>query len=467
MLEDKNHLKGLFQKTLFKARLSLFSRSFLLLAALLIVSLGTWLAVFFSMQEEPRAIQLAQRVITALKITKKSLHYVPSSERNALVIDLATDSDIQFFPRQLDDTIRPLPNTLFWKTFTQHIKLETKDPNTLVAANINGEMGVWISFTANDDLYWLLLKNDNPNVSLINEWLGWGIIALILAVTGAAISVRFVNIPLSRLSKAVQQVARGENPAPLPTNEGPLEIRDLNQAFNRMARDLRQIEADKELMLAGISHDLRTPLARMRLEIELSNVDDEARAAIDGDLAQIDHSIGQLMEYARPASIIPDASIDVSEVLTMLCQREKNYTESLSGTLEFDVMPGLYAKIGELNLKRIVSNLIENARRYGKSTDGTVHITVTARETGSLIHINVSDQGPGIQTKDIERLLRPFSRGEVARTGVSGAGLGLSIVERLLKHVGGSLALLPNKPTGLTGHIEIPKAKPAHNQADI
>ena len=259
MLEDKNHLKGLFHKTLFKARLSLFSRSFLLLAALLIVSLSTWLAVFFSMQEEPRAIQLAQRVVTALKITQKSLLYVPSSERNALVIDLATDSDIQFFPRQLDDTIIALPNTFFWNTFIQHIRLETKDPNTLVAAHMNGEPGIWISFMTNDDLYWLLLKNDNSKVSLINEWLGWGIIALILAVTGAAISVRFVNIPLSRLSKAVQQVARGENPAPLPTNEGPLEIRDLNLAFNRMARDLRQTEADKELMLAGISHDLRTP----------------------------------------------------------------------------------------------------------------------------------------------------------------------------------------------------------------
>ncbi|NLY65028.1 MAG: HAMP domain-containing protein, partial [Alcaligenaceae bacterium] len=301
------------------------------------------------MQEEPRAIQLAQRAATALKITQKSLVYVPPTERNALVIDLATDSDIQVFPRQLDDHTYPLPHSNFWNIFIQHVKQETNDPDTQVIANMNGESGIWISFNAGPDLYWLLLKDSDPQLSLVKEWLGWGSIALMLALIGAAISVRFVNIPLSRLAKAVQQVSRGENPAPLP-DEGALEIRELNQAFNRMARDLRQTEADRELMLAGISHDLRTPLARMRLEIELSDVNEEARLAIDGDLAQIDHSIGQLMEYARPASAVSDTAIDVSEVLTMLCQREKNYTESLSGTLNYHIHANLYAKIGELNL---------------------------------------------------------------------------------------------------------------------
>ncbi|HLU02602.1 MAG TPA: HAMP domain-containing protein, partial [Advenella sp.] len=260
-----------------KIRLSLFSRSFFLLAALLAVSLTCWLIVFFNMQEEPRASQMAERGITALKITRKSLAYVPPNDRNALVIDLATTGDIQVFPRQLDDVLQPLPDTTFWRIFADKIQRSDTQTVTKIASSMNGEPGIWISFNVGDELYWLLLKSSTDNLPQMREWIGWGVIALLLALIGAAISVRFVNTPLSRLAKAAQQVARGENPAPLPDDQGPLEIRELNNAFNRMARDIRQTEADRELMLAGISHDLRTPLARMRLEIELSNVSDETR----------------------------------------------------------------------------------------------------------------------------------------------------------------------------------------------
>src|SRR5690606_20918025 len=157
-------------------------------------------------------------------------------------------------------------------------------------------------------------------------------------------------------------LARGETPSPLP-EKGPAEIRDMNIAFNRMARDIRQTEADREIKLAGISHDLRTPRARMRLEIEMSNDTDDTRAAIDEDLAQIDHSIDQLMEYARPAATVPERGIDVSSVLHELYERERSHTESLGGQLVAHIEPNLYARINAHDLKRIVSNLIENARR--------------------------------------------------------------------------------------------------------
>ena len=181
-----------------------------------------------------------------------------------------------------------------------------------------------------------------------------------LSLVGAAVSVGFVNRPLSRLARAAQVLSRGETPAALP-EQGPLEIRDLNASFNRMAKDLRQAEADRELMLAGISHDLRTPLARMRLEIELSGVSEDARQAIDEDLGQIDHSIGQLMEYARPAGTLPQLATDISAVLAELYERERSHTASLGGELDASLEPGLRARITALDLKRVVSNLIENA----------------------------------------------------------------------------------------------------------
>lgn len=441
-----------------RLRLGLFSRSFLLLAALMLVSLGAWLQVFFSMEEGPRAIQMAQRVATAVSITRSALIYAPPSVRPALLLDLATKESLRVQPRDEADTLHPLPDSNYWNHVADEIKSRLGG-DTDVMWSVNNAAGIWVSFEINTDQYWLVFDREQLGLTAGPEWLGWGATALLLALIGAAVSVRFVNRPLARLGNVARQLARGETPTPLP-EKGPAEIRDMNVAFNRMARDIRQAEADREIMLAGISHDLRTPLARMRLEIELSNVSDETRQAIDEDLAQIDHSIDQLMEYARPAGQAPEQGIDVSSVLGELLERERSHTESLGGTLTGAIEPALYAKINAHDLKRVVSNLIENARRYGRSpADDKARIRLVASQQGNHVAIEVKDQGSGIAPTDIQRLLRPFSRGESARTGVSGAGLGLAIVERLLGQVGGQLELLPAAGGGLVARIELPKAR--------
>lgn len=447
-----------FSRITARLKLGLFSRSFLLLAALMLVSLGAWLQVFFSMEEGPRAIQMAQRVTTSVSITRSALIYAPPSVRPALMLDLATKESLRVQPREPTDTLEPLPNSNYWNHVAAEIK-KRQGANTQVMWSVNHTPGIWVSFDINRDHYWLVFDREQLGLTAGIEWFSWGATALLLALIGSAISVRFVNRPLAQLAKVAQQLARGETPSPLP-EKGPLEIRDMNIAFNRMARDLRQTEADREIMLAGISHDLRTPLARMRLEIEMSSISDEARQAIDDDLGQINHSIGQLMEYARPAGVVPDQGINVSRVLHDLFERERSHTESLGGHLTAALAPNLYARITAHDLKRVVSNLIENARRYGCSpTDDSVYINLSARLEGSIVAIEVTDQGAGIAESDIERLLRPFSRGESARTGVSGAGLGLAIVERLLGQVGGQLKLLSRPSGGLIARIELPRSK--------
>ncbi|MDQ2139646.1 ATP-binding protein [Alcaligenaceae bacterium A4P071] len=430
----------------------------------MLVSLGAWLQVFFSMELGPRANQMAQRVVTAVNITRTALVYAQSEERSKLLLDLATNEGIQVYPRELTDFAEPLPDDRYWQRVAENIRFRF-GPETQVAWGVNQVPGFWVSFNINDDLFWLVFEREQIGLTGGIEWLGWGATALLLSLVGAAVSVGFVNRPLSRIARAAQVLSRGENPSPLPEN-GPREIRDLNKSFNRMARDLRQTEADRELMLAGISHDLRTPLARMRLEIEMSGVSEEARQAIDDDLGQIDHSIGQLMEYARPAGTLPQLATDVSTVLNDLLERERAMADMRGDELDSDIEPALRARITALDLKRIVTNLIENARRYGRSEDGVLRLSTTLVNEGNMLFIDVADRGPGIAPQDVERLLRPFSRGEAARTGVSGAGLGLAIVERLLKHVGGQLRLLPREGGGLRARIELPKAKVRNFQLD-
>lgn len=448
-------LKRYYETLKSKVRLGLFSRSFLLLGFLMMISLGAWLEVFFSMEEGPRAIQMAQRVSSALSITRSGLTYASPDTRSDLLLDLATKESLRIQPRDPSDSLEPLPNSNYWN----HVVAEIKNrlgSNVLIMWSVNSIPGVWISFEIDDEKFWLVFDREQLGLVTGVEWFWWGVTALMMALIGSAVSARFVNRPLSQLARVTQQLSRGEIPSPLP-EEGPAEIKEINIAFNRMTQDLRQTEADREIMLAGISHDLRTPLARMRLEIEMSDVSDETRQAIDEDLAQIDYTIGQLMEYARPATSPPDIGVDITQALEDLYEREKVHTESLNGHLNADIAPNLKARIAAIDVKRIVGNLIENSRRYGRSPiDDTCYIDLNARLEKGKVIIEVADRGAGIAASEVQRLLRPFSRGEQARTGVSGAGLGLAIVERLLGHVGGRLRLIPRTPTGLLARIELP-----------
>ena len=439
-------------------KMGLFSRTFFLLLGLMGMSFGIWLQTFFSMESGPRALQMAERVITSINVTRSALIYAPVALRPALLLDLATQESLRVQPRDADDVLNPMPRSSYWLKVSKEVR-QGLGSQTLIMWSVNNTPGIWVSFDLNQEQYWLVFDREQLSLIAGAEWLGWVLSAFLLAFLGAAISVRFVNRPLARLAQVTQQLSRGETPSPLP-EKGAAEIRDMNVAFNRMMRDIRQSEMDREIMLAGISHDLRTPLARMRLEIELSNVSDETRHAIDEDLAQIDRSIGQLMEYARPATKAPEEGINISQTLQALYERERSHTESLGGELVAEIQPNLYALIDANDLKRIVSNLIENARRYGRSTsDDKAYIQLTLSSKGNFIEITVQDQGPGIEEHEIQRLLRPFSRGELARTGVNGAGLGLAIVERLLHQVNGSLELRSPAGQGLTARILIPKLK--------
>ncbi|MGE4370581.1 MAG: ATP-binding protein [Burkholderiaceae bacterium] len=442
----------------------LFSRSFVLLSGLMLLSLGAWVQVFFNLEEEPRALQMAQRVTSTVGITQSALIYAPEAQRPDLVLDLATKESLRVQPRDRGDVLVPPPDTSYWRMVITEIKARL-GPGTQVMWRVNDMPGIWVSFTLGNEQFWLVFDREQLGLATGVEWLGWGASALLLAFIGAGVSASFVNRPIARIAEVAKTLARGEFPAPLPET-GPTEIREMNIAFNRMARDIRQTETDREIMLAGISHDLRTPLARMRLEIEMCNVPEEIRQAIDEDLAQIDHSIGQLMEYARPVSAVPEHGENVSEALLNLYERERMHTESLGGRLAATIEPDLYARISGHDVKRIVSNLIENSRRYGRSTDdGIARIELVAFQEKDKVVIEVKDRGAGVEQSDVERLLRPFSRGESARTGVSGAGLGLAIVERLLAQVEGTFQLLPRPSGGLVARIEIPSVRPSNGSS--
>lgn len=438
------------------SRWGLFGRTFLLLVALMLASTAVWVQAFRNMELEPRAHQMAQQIVTAVNITRAALVYSAPIRRRFLLLDLATNEGIQIYPRDDADRIEPLPNTEFLRRL-KHDLMQQLGPQTQIMWAVNGVPGLWVSFTIEGDKYWAVMARDRAERHAGIKWLGWGLAAVLLSLAGAAVIVGFVNRPLSRLARATQALSRGETPAPLPEDKGPSEIRSVNASFNRMVSDLDRAEADRALMLAGISHDLRTPLARIQLEVEMSPMSDAARSGIEHDLGQIEHTIDQFMEYARPSTLTHDVT-DVSQIMLELVKREDGYTQARGGTFNAEIASGLKARIAPSSLQRAIGNLVENARKYGRSDDGELRLEVKAFPAGRMIHIEVCDSGPGISDEERQRLVRPFVRGTQARTDAGGAGLGMAIVRRLLAPAGGTLSLHNRPEGGLCARIVLPRS---------
>lgn len=434
------------------SQVDLFTRTFLLLSTLMLASLGAWVLIFLSLEMGPRAAQMSQRIATSVNLTHATLTYTPSDERNGLLRTLSMREGLDVYPRTGQDSVEPLPAGAYWQRVAKLVRGQLGE-ETMLAWSVNNVPGFWVSFRLDHEKYWLAFERHEIRLTGSLEWLSWAAAALLLSLIGAAIGVSYINRPLARLARSAQLLSKGHSPPSLPET-GARELRALNSSFNRMARELHQTNADRVLMLAGISHDLRTPLTRMRLEVELSTMSEAGRDAIDQDLAQIEHSLAQLMDYARPASLEPPCAINLSALVTQITERERCLTEQAGGTLTTSITPNLYAQVSATDIRRILNNLIENARRYGFSPNRrpTLHIALNGH--ASAVAIEVSDRGPGIAAQDFERVRKPFWRGNTARTGASGTGLGLAIVDRLIQHMDGVLTFSPREGGGLTVHVE-------------
>jgi len=430
----------------------LFWRTFFLLAFLITASILAWVTSFRIVERTPRAQQMAAQVISIVTITRAALTHSAPELRRELLFDLASNEGIRIYPLEASDVVGPPPDNELMQVLETNVKARLGS-DTKFAGRVNDVGGFWVSFKIEEDEYWLRLDRERiEGVSNI-QWLGFGTAALTLSLLGAVFISRLINQPLSRIATATQAIAKGRWPEPLP-ERGPTEIRDANRSFNQMVADLNRVESDRAVILAGISHDLRTPLARMQLEVEMAQLPDEARLGMQSDLAQMDAIIGQFLEYARPSENIQGASVDLSGLLSD-CAREAGRQQDVR--VQTNISPEVNVFGHATDLTRIVSNLIENARRYGKTPNtNTADIEIACRSEGNQAVIEISDNGPGVPEKELDRLLRPFTRLDTARGQANGAGLGLAIVDRIVKRHRGTIRLSNKNGGGLRVRVSIP-----------
>ncbi len=438
--------------------LSLFWRTFFLLALLLLGSSVGWYQLFRTLEYEPRVIDNARQIASLVNLSRAALIHSDAIARISLIKTLADQEKVRILPREPGDRFDLFAHTDLERRMSQEL-VARLGAGTVVASRVNNEPGLWVGFSIEGDSYWLLMDRSRIGTLLGGSaWLLWLASLGAASLIGAALLAGLINRPLKQLSIAAARVREGDyQQGLLDETSRSSEIREVNIGFNRMAAQLSKIEHDRAEMLAGISHDLRTPLARLRLETEMSVPDPEAREHMAADIAQVDTIIDKFLDYARPDHVnlipVPLAELVRASVLPFL-QREDMQ-------VQIDIAPELRVMSDEVELSRVLANLLENARRYGK-TPGTdlarVRLAATVRD--GWISLRVRDHGPGVPPDMLSSLTRPFFRGDSARTEATGAGLGLAIVAKMVQNMDGTLEFGNSPSGGLMVVIRLRQAPP-------
>ena len=432
--------------------LNLFWRTFFLLGVLLVGSILAWLQTLRALEFEPRALHTAQQIASLVNLSRAALLHADGIARVSLIKTMADQEGVRIVPREPGDRYEPLERSALGLRLAEQLT-QRLGPDTIVAQSVNGEKGLWVGFSINGDPNWLLMDRSRFSPAGGKTWLIWLVTAGALSLAGAAVIARLINQPLKQLSYAANRVRDGDFAAShLDEEVVTSEIREVNIGFNRMAQKLAKLEQDRAVMLAGISHDLRTPLARLRLETEMSVNDEVAREHMVADIVQLDATIDKFLDYARPDHVTL-TPVNLHAVISSCVYAVQDHRE-LQITMQ--VPEDLNVLADEVELARVISNLLENARRYGKTPDAAstrVEIAAKAREDWVLIKLR--DHGTGVPPEQLANLTKPFFRGDAARTAAAGAGLGLSIVDKTIQRMGGIFALANSSSGGLVAHVQL------------
>jgi two-component system, OmpR family, osmolarity sensor histidine kinase EnvZ len=429
---------------------SLFGRLVLLLVAVVGLAAVTTIVVFSRDRAALLAHQFNDTKVVQMKALRASLEGVDGPSRRDALARLGRAYGVHIIPERERPTVGLVPQGATLQGLEERLREDLGSGTEVRIAPRARQLFVRVQ--AGTEGYWIGFPlPPRAEADLPARALASVIAIMVLLLLAAFAFARYLARPLGALRAAVERVGRGETPPPLPES-GTSEIAAVNRGFNAMLANLRQIERDRAILLAGVSHDLRTPLARLRLGVEMSKADEETRAGMVSDIEEMDRIIGQFLDFARIETTATGEPIDVNRELAAGVERYARAGHDVRLT------PGTraFVRMKPAALSRVASNLIDNALAYGKPP---LDVTTQVRE--NEVVLDFADRGVGIPESDAERLKQPFTRADEARTrfdGAAGAGLGLAIVDRIARLHGGTLELLAREGGGTIARVRLPRA---------
>ena len=426
---------------------TLLGRTVLVLILTVALTESTTLGVFryFVIDEYSRAlVRVGGNSLVAIG---QALRTLPPERRAAFINATGEATGYQIFPVAGN----PLPaaatppgdGRLLW--LEQRLRTRLAPDTRLWVEADRDPPRVWVRLQVPDGDWWVRIERARFDRAFPLSAALLLAASLTLAVLVSWLTVRRINRPLRAIQTNILALGRGSEAPPTLKTDGPTELADLADAVNRMAGTLTRESHERALLLAGVSHDLRTPLARLRLGVEMLAAEHpQDRDALVDDIEEIDRIIGQFLDFARDTRIPVDGYADLGELARDCAVRASAHGCDIST----DVGDELWMPMRQAGIERLINNLIENAQRYA----GTAIVLKVARE-GDTLHLSVLDRGPGVPADQAQRLIQPFTRLDASRTGPAGAGLGLAIVDRIARAHHGSLTLLPRAGGGLEARV--------------
>ncbi len=437
---------------------TLFGRNFLLLVVIISVTQIAAFLFFVYFVTLVRLERVADLTALQINLTQNTIADFSPSQRDVYLKKLGSLDGVRIV-NVAEVPPGGQPGSAVVRLFADRVKARLINPDSLVWQDEKRALFIRI-FTETNSPYVVIGLEQiyaGPSGALIAAVL----IASLAAFIGAYLFQRRLNRPLDQLAASARALGRGYTPAPLDAN-APGEISVVSAEINNMAANLAKLNEEKTLMLAGVSHDLRTPLAKMRLSIEMlsASADQSLVSSLEKSAMQMEAIVNQFIDYARTGqdeeSELCGVNMLLRDVLSLYTDKDTAH-DGMQLELELsDSVPPL-CRIRPLAITRALVNLINNARHYARPVDGSTNvISVVVLATDKALKISVLDRGVGISDADAARLIQPFTRHDAARSNSTRSGLGLAIVDRVVRLHGGELLLRPREGGGLAATLVIP-----------
>jgi two-component system osmolarity sensor histidine kinase EnvZ len=418
---------------------SLFGRLALLFIGVLLVSHVAWFALMRLERSQMQAGYAVEEAAFLVDAVRQHVARAPDQPLPSRVQLVETDSvDVPPINPALPESLR---------RFVDDVR-ERMPPGTDVRVGVAGHPPMlWVR--GPQDARWIVVPVQPLRVMRpLDRLIPWFIIIFSAAVFAALVAAWMLQKPLRSLALAVARFGRGEPVPPVP-ERGPRELRTLTRGFNQMVKEVERTEHDRAVMLAGVAHDLKTPLTRLRLRAELMD-DASVRDGVVRDVDSMAHIVDQFLVFAHDRADRSEP-VEVDDQCERIVRNFRTTDEAGAGAIQTNLSAGGEFRLPAATLERIVSNLLDNAHAYGAPP-----VVIETARTDLGFTLTVRDHGNGIDAQDLARASRPFVRLDPARGGNGHSGLGLAIVERLVRRAGGELQIGNGENGGLAVRMTFP-----------
>jgi two-component system osmolarity sensor histidine kinase EnvZ len=422
------------------------------------------IAPFRYYSREPRVQLAAIGFVGQLKTIRAALEIIPPEQQREFLQRLREERGMRVFPLRDEEPMEIAPDIPALRVARERLREEFGGESEIFVRSRPHKPDapplLITRLPVRDSVFYVVFPRGRvvePDFTW--AWVGWGLFGGVIALASAVFLMWRVNQPLRALAGAAQELGRGHSPPPV-TEAGPTEVRAVAVAFNQMRRDLERVDRERATFLAGVSHDLRTPLSRLRLGVEMLPADPATRSDIERDIADISGVVDQFMDFARDEGTEAPEPTNLNQYVEAIAERARRAGADI--TLELGA--SFVAPIRQQAFKRLLNNLIDNAVKHAKTaiTIRLQPIAYSAPGTCGVFSISVLDRGPGIALDQVDRLKQPFTRLDSSRTGASGAGLGLAIIERIAKIHNATFELLPREGGGTEARVTFRESPVIH-----